>query len=30
VVARISRDQSLEDLIETISDIEGVRNLKVE
>ena len=30
VVARISRDQALEDLIETISDIDGVRNLKVE
>lgn len=30
VVARVSRDQSLEELIETISDIEGVRTLKVE
>jgi len=30
VVARISRDQTLEDLIEALSDIEGVRNLKVE
>ena len=30
VVARISRDQTLEELIETISDIEGVRTLKVE
>lgn len=30
VVARISRNQHLEELIEAISDIEGVRNLKVE
>ncbi len=30
VVARISHDQKLEELIESISDIEGVRNLKVE
>lgn len=30
VVAQISRDQTLEDLIETLSDIDGVRNLKVE
>ena len=30
VVARISRDQTLEELIETLSDIDGVRNLKVE
>lgn len=30
VVARISRDQTLEELIESLSDIEGVRNLKVE
>ena len=30
IVARISRDQMLEDLIEAISDIDGVRNLKVE
>ncbi len=30
VVARISRDQALEDLIEILSDIDGVRNLKVE
>ena len=30
VVARISHDQTLEELIETISDIEGVRTLKVE
>jgi len=30
VVAHISRDQTLEDLIETLSDIDGVRNLKVE
>ncbi len=30
IVARISRDQALEELIETLSDIEGVRNLKVE
>jgi putative Mg2+ transporter-C (MgtC) family protein len=29
-VARISRDQTLEELIEAISDIDGVRNLKVE
>jgi len=30
VVARIPRDQTLEELIEMISDIDGVRNLKVE
>jgi uncharacterized membrane protein YhiD involved in acid resistance len=30
VVARISRDQTLEDLVDALSDIEGVRNLKVE
>jgi len=30
IVAHISRDQKLEDLIETLSDIDGVRNLKVE
>lgn len=30
VVARISRDQALEELIELLSDVEGVRNLKVE
>lgn len=30
VVARVSRDQTLEDLIEALSDVEGVRNLKVE
>ncbi len=30
IVARISRDQTLEDLIEALSDINGVRNLKVE
>ena len=30
VVARISRDQTLEELIEKLSDIEGVRTLKVE
>ncbi len=30
VVARVSRDQNLEELIETISDIDGVRTLKVE
>ena len=30
VVARISRDQKLEELIELVSDIDGVRNLKVE
>ncbi|MDY6866756.1 MAG: MgtC/SapB family protein [Chloroflexota bacterium] len=30
VVSRISRDQKLEDLIEALSDIDGVRNLKVE
>jgi putative Mg2+ transporter-C (MgtC) family protein len=30
VVARISRDQKLEELIEALSDVEGVRNLKVE
>jgi putative Mg2+ transporter-C (MgtC) family protein len=30
IVARISRDQTLEELIESLSDIDGVRNLKVE
>jgi hypothetical protein len=30
VVARIPRDQTLEELIEMLSDIDGVRNLKVE
>jgi len=30
VVARISRDQALEEIIEALSDIDGVRNLKVE
>jgi len=30
VVARIAPDQTLEELIEALSDIEGVRNLKVE
>lgn len=30
IVARISRDQKLEDLIDNLSDISGVRNLKVE
>ncbi len=30
VVAHISRDQTLEELIESLSDIDGVRNLKVE
>ena len=30
VMARISRDQTLDELIETLSDIEGVRSLKVE
>ncbi len=30
IVARISRDQALEELIEIISNIDGVRNLKVE
>ena len=30
IVARVSRDQDLEDLIETLSDVDGVRNLKVE
>ena len=29
-VARISHDQTLEELIDTLSDIDGVRNLKVE
>lgn len=29
-VARISHDQTLEDLIDNLSDIDGVRNLKVE
>ena len=30
VVARVSRDQALEELIEVLSDVDGVRNLKVE
>ncbi len=30
VVARISRDQTLEELIDALSDIDGVRSLKVE
>jgi len=30
MVARISRDQTLEELIDHLSDIEGVRNLKVD
>jgi putative Mg2+ transporter-C (MgtC) family protein len=30
VVARISRDQDLEELVDAISDVDGVRNLKVE
>jgi putative Mg2+ transporter-C (MgtC) family protein len=30
VMVRISRDQKLEDLVETLSDVDGVRNLKVE
>lgn len=30
VVARVPRDQTLEDLIEALSDVDGVRNLKVE
>jgi putative Mg2+ transporter-C (MgtC) family protein len=30
IVGRISRDQSLEEFIDTLSDIEGVRSLKVE
>ncbi len=30
IVARVPRDQTLEDLIEALSDIDGVRNLKVE
>lgn len=30
IVARISQDQKLEDLIDNLSDISGVRNLKVE
>jgi putative Mg2+ transporter-C (MgtC) family protein len=30
IVARISRDQTLEDLIDNLSDINGVRNLRVE
>lgn len=30
VVAHISRDQDLEELVDAISDIDGVRNLKVE
>jgi uncharacterized membrane protein YhiD involved in acid resistance len=30
IVARISRDQTLEELIDALSDVDGVRNLKVE
>jgi putative Mg2+ transporter-C (MgtC) family protein len=30
IVARIPRDQTLEELIDTLSDINGVRNLRVE
>jgi putative Mg2+ transporter-C (MgtC) family protein len=30
IVARISRDQSLEELVDELSDIDGVRSLKVE
>jgi putative Mg2+ transporter-C (MgtC) family protein len=30
IVARISRDQELEELVEAISDVKGVRNMKVE
>jgi putative Mg2+ transporter-C (MgtC) family protein len=30
IVTRVPRDQTLEDLIEALSDIDGVRNLKVE
>lgn len=30
IVARISRDQALEELVDELSDIDGVRNLKVE
>ena len=30
IVARIHRDQTLEDLVDALSDIEGVRSLKVE
>ncbi len=30
VMTRISRDQKLEELVETLSDVDGVRNLKVE
>ncbi|MFN2302659.1 MAG: MgtC/SapB family protein [Anaerolineales bacterium] len=30
IVARISRDQALEQLVDELSDIDGVRNLKVE
>ena len=30
IVARVSRDQALEELIELLSDVDGVRNLKVE
>lgn len=30
VMTRISRDKKLEELVETLSDVEGVRNLKVE
>lgn len=30
MVARVSKDQTLEDLIEALSDVEGIRSLKVE
>ncbi len=30
IVARIHRDQTLEELVDGLSDIEGVRSLKVE
>ena len=30
IVARIPKDQKLEELIDGLSDVEGVRNLKVE
>ncbi len=30
VVAKISRDQRLEELVEAISDVDGIRNMKVE
>jgi hypothetical protein len=29
-VARINRDQTLEELVDALSDIEGIRSLKVE